>query len=282
MLGKKKPSKRMKYEDRVIAFIDILGFKNIVDKTLVDEKDASRKIWELSDVLLLFRRILGDEPIKYKSHKLSTKFAKSKRITQFSDLIVISFLINEESEVFYTLADIQTLLVNLVYRGILCRGGITYGKLIHTPNLIFGPGLIQAYETESKAALYPRIILGEEVIRIAEKYHGFQHTAKYEREYILSIVTKDTDDMYFIDYFDKVYGELDDPVEDMPEYIDKLREVIMSNMRSDMPDLKVKYGWLRNKFNRIVRHMKDPRFIGDLRRAGDDDIADYYEDLKSI
>ncbi len=66
----------------------------------------------------------------------------------------------------------STLIVNLAYigtilikKGILIRGGITIGNLVHNEDgIVFGQGLIDAYMLESKAAKFPRIILSNKLI----------------------------------------------------------------------------------------------------------------------
>ena len=40
-----------KYENRVVLFLDILGFKSIVDKTVDKEMDVSEKIQELYNIM---------------------------------------------------------------------------------------------------------------------------------------------------------------------------------------------------------------------------------------
>jgi hypothetical protein len=266
----------MNYENRIIAFIDILGFRSIIEKTIDQEgNDIREKINDLNDILLLIRDILDiDKP--------ENIFSDTKKVTQFSDSIVISFLAGEESEVFHTLLSILWVIINFVDHGILCRGGLAYGKIIHNDKVLFGPALIQAYETESKAALFPRVILDESIIELGEKYHGRQHRAEHEREYLMQLVSKDTDGMYFIDYFAGAQSELDEPEYGMPDYINNLRKIIISNVGNNKPDMKVKYGWMRDKFNRLVRQFKDPAFINQLREKGEEDLADYYDDLNEI
>ena len=131
----------MNYENRITVFIDILGFKNIIKNTEnKDGTDNEKKIEFLHNTILTIRKLLDiDDP--------NGHFAKSKQVTQFSDSIVISFEENEESEVFYTISDIQTLVINLVLKGFICRGAISYGKLIHNEKvkqrgIIFKPDLI--------------------------------------------------------------------------------------------------------------------------------------------
>jgi len=264
---------KMKYEKRITVFLDILGFKQIIKATEDNQgNDNEEKIKFLHDTILQIRELLDID----NGHQ-----AKSKQVTQFSDSVVISFKENEESEVFYTLSDIQTLVINLALRGIICRGGISYGKLIHTDKMIFGPALVEAYETESKAALYPRIILDRTIIDIGKKHHAFHHGEIDEKKAILKILNKDTDDMFYIDYFSKAQSELDDPEYDMPTYIDKLKEIIEAGIKAGKksPDIKVKYNWMKNKFNTMVKAYTDTNFISALN---DQDLKDYYNELEQI
>lgn len=48
--------------------------------------------------------------------------------------------------------------------GFLIRGGISVGKIIHTRNAVFGPALNRAYEIESTMAIFPRIVIDENVL----------------------------------------------------------------------------------------------------------------------
>jgi hypothetical protein len=51
--------------------------------------------------------------------------------------------------------------IKLIGYEILLRGGIVVGKLLHENNIMFGPAFNQAYDLESKSALYPRIVIDE-------------------------------------------------------------------------------------------------------------------------
>lgn len=265
----------LEYEHRIVCFIDILAFKNIINKTIdKDGNDLIEEIKAVNEALLLVREFLDIEK------EFDTTV--SKVVTQFSDSIVISFLVNEPSQVFYTLHGILLLIMNFMYRGILVRGGISYGKLIHNDKILFGPGMITAYETESKAALYPRVILDKTVLEIAKMFHAEGSDPESEEESILSIVTKDTDDMYYIDYIQKAESELDLPEYEMPTYISNLRKVIEKNMEFDAPDIKVKTGWLINKFNLLIESATNVEFIEKLKASGEVELADYYSKLKKI
>ena len=83
MIGNKK------YEERVVAFIDILGFKNLINDTLINEDE---KVEDMIDVLNVSSEILNQSPS-----------SKSKMVTQFSDSIVVSFKAIDSNEIYYTL-----------------------------------------------------------------------------------------------------------------------------------------------------------------------------------
>jgi hypothetical protein len=263
----------MKYEDRIVVFIDILGFKAIIRNTLDENgNEIESRVEKLNNALLIVREMLDmDKPAKV--------YSQSKRVTQFSDSIVISFRVQEQSEVYYTLLSLLHLTIGFVYAGILCRGGVAFGKLVHTDKLLFGPALVMAYETESMAALYPRIILGESIITLGAKYHAFHHGSKDEEESILSILNRDTDGMYYIDYFNNAQSELNDPQYDIINYIEKLRLIILNLSKYDNPDIMVKCGWMKDKFNALVKSCHDIDFLQRLRQNGEIGLADAYESI---
>jgi hypothetical protein len=248
-----------KYEDRIVAFIDILGFKAILNST-VDDKgndiqpnidlivsayNSIRDVWDLDEELY------DDLPELRRAHEIIK--SKSKKITTFSDSIVISFLVSDESEIFSTLLELKWVIMRLISKGILCRGALTYGKMIHTDKFLFGPALVEAYELESTAALYPRIILSDELIQLAGKYKAAHHDSATEIRYIKELLKKDTDGMYYIDYFLGAQSELDDHENDFPEYIRLVSEAVRKGLRVKKPNVKIKYMWMKEKINKIIK-----------------------------
>ncbi|GAB6097487.1 hypothetical protein JCM14469_37410 [Desulfatiferula olefinivorans] len=250
----------MKYNDRIICFIDILGFRDLVGNTIdSSSNDNEKEIDNLIDALNCIKRILMYD---------YGEFSKNKIITQFSDSVVISFDYTEESEIFYTLKDIQTVVINLALRGILCRGGITKGKIYHDENLVFGPGMNDAYILESKAANYPRIILSEEIIKLAIKYKAAHHRKDQEQRMMKEFLGKDSDGMYYIDYVEKAQGEMDDSETDYPMYLQKISEIIKKGINNKKPDIQVKYNWLKERYmirlNEIRTHLSGKTELNDI------------------
>jgi len=65
--------------------------------------------------------------------------------------------------------------------------------------------------------------------------------------------------MYFIDYFELCHFRMS--LSELNGYIDNLRSIIVAGRRFKKPDLKVKYGWMKNKFNKMVDKFTDDKFI---------------------
>lgn len=273
-------STRVPYENRIVAFIDILGFKDLLSKTVKGDQDVTEEIEKIisaydsvSDVFEQYKTgkglYNGDDPI----------VPLSKMVTTFSDCIVISFLLDERSELAYTISELQWVQMRLISRGILSRGSIAYGKLIHTDNYLFGPALVEAYVGESKAALYPRIIVSEEIISLASKYHGDQHGPDEEIENIKSSLMIDSDGMYYIDYFNNAFIDIDDEAS-IPTYIEKITSIAREGCKHSKIDIRIKYSWLKDKINRLISQCKSSEFISNLNQNGKGDFADRYLGLK--
>lgn len=274
----------MKYEQRIVAFIDILGFKALLDDTtdnkgnddeeainkLISAYEAIRDIWDLDK----------------KSDYLDTKSSDTKKVSIFSDCLVVSFEVDQPSEVFFTLLEIKWLIMRLISRRILCRGAVSIGKFIHTDNYLFGPALVEAYTLESKAAMYPRVILDHTVIEAGADNGSSHHSFSQEQEYVQSLLELDSDGMYYIDYFFKAQSELDDPEYDFPEYINNLAEIIrkglMSSSHHSKADLRVKFSWMRERFNTMVEIVTNKKSIERLKSSGELGLADFYSKLKKI
>jgi hypothetical protein len=260
----------MNYEDRVVCFLDILGFGgHIACSIQQDGSDANEKIRELSDVFANIREILEiDRPA----------VRRDKEVTQFSDSIVISFPAYTESGVFFALQDILWVQISLAQKGYLCRGGVTRGRLIHTPTVLFGPAMVEAYTLESKSALYPRVILDAEIINTGVAAHALHHLPIHEEQSILSLLKRDLDGMYYINYITGAQVELDDPELDYPGYLHQLRKLISEGILAKDPSVAIKYKWLREKLVDHLRIVKENA----RKQAVSDDLREAYESIQDL
>ncbi|TCD46989.1 hypothetical protein [Chlorobium sp. N1] len=261
----------MNYQDKVVCFLDILGFKKHVNDTIVrgGEEDLERTD-HLIKVFNLIREILD---IDQSEERFGTE------VTQFSDCVVISFNITEESGVFYALLDIMWVQVNLALNGILCRGGVAQGKLVHTPKVLFGPGMVNAYELESKAAVYPRVIFGESIIQLGIQAHGAQNRPDQEANSIMNLLKKDFDGMYYVDYITGAQQELDAPEFDYPEYLSKLQKIVAEGLTLKDPSIRIKYQWLKEKLQPHINGIKS--YVA-LELPEGSDLREAYESIPDL
>jgi len=244
------------YENRVIAFVDILGFQSILNNTqVIDEKGECVDNEEYIFLLYkTFERISDLMSV----NELPDNAAPSRQVTQFSDSIVISFKIEESAkELRYLLEELLFLHIDLLRKGILMRGGISYGPLIHTNNVLFGPAMVQAYKVESLAANGPRIILPKSLTSLNE---NLSENLKQQTQNLNELISLDEDDFFYLDYFDKCQNpELNLFVDDS-EYIEHLanmRKVIVGGLKNSQPNIYNKYGWMKTKWNRTIKKYQE-------------------------
>lgn len=259
-----------KYEDRVVIFLDILGFKELVQKSHNNDEHIAK----IKTAIKLIRKAYG---------KLNKN--QERMITQFSDSIIVSFLIKEKGEVAYLLSKTQLLLKKLIMIDIVCRGGIAKGNLIHNHTLIFGQALIDAHEAESKIALYPRVILTKSIIDLGIENYGYHpaNDADYESADINSFLSIDFDGFYYIDYFKtEMFFELSmkDNI-----YLNKLYSFIANqlNLNVSKPYVKQKYEWMKSKYNdQVQKVLFDNRVTNEGFELGSSKKSKIYKNIKPL
>ena len=78
------------YEDRIVVFIDILGFKALVNSTL--DSDGLEIVKNTNKI----KRIFEIADFYFKEHD---SLVTSKQISRFSDSIIVSFKYTDKSQV---------------------------------------------------------------------------------------------------------------------------------------------------------------------------------------
>ncbi|MEH6744754.1 hypothetical protein [Hyphomonas sp.] len=232
------------YEKRIVLFVDFLGFKEHVHRTLIDAEHISR----VSDAMKLLGEI-GDMYIGF----------ESKKVSQFSDCLVVSYKINEESAVFWLVDAIATQLITLAYQGFLVRGAITVGQLFHTNEQVFGPALVSAYELESKAAVVPRVLIDSSVYKAARTGKSWQNTADQEEEYVKSFIVTDADGRDYIDYvsWKAVVESVGHEPDLHPGYLASIKNLIECGLTHSDPKVAGRYVWLQRQLRAAIEQVKN-------------------------
>jgi len=63
------------------------------------------------------------------------------------------------------IATVRAFAGELLKRGILCRGGIARGRTYHANGIVFGEGIVRAYDLEHDVAITARIVIADDVAR---------------------------------------------------------------------------------------------------------------------
>lgn len=82
------------YEDRIVAFVDILGFKNEIEKKTINPSSNIENEKE-TERIYDFISLLNKDFVKRNTSDDSTY-----RVSQFSDSLVISYSVSEKASVF--------------------------------------------------------------------------------------------------------------------------------------------------------------------------------------
>ena len=154
----------------IVAFVDILGFSSMV-KSDCESKNGKYYYFET-----------------LKNLNERTRKITDCNITQFSDSIIFSLPLNKENyqKLITILAEYQ---LQLLYNSILCRGAIAYGKHYKENDFMFSQALIEAYQLELNDAIYPRIVVSQNL------FDYFKPDVKS-----LEHVLKENDGFWFVDY----------------------------------------------------------------------------------
>jgi hypothetical protein len=133
----------MKYETRIVAFIDILGFKQSVKKSTDNKTEFNRIFKTLTELKEFFL-----EPKSEYILKAEKEYGIDTQITQVSDSLIISRVIHEKGGVYSMVSDCSFAIHLLIEHGFLCRGAIKVGKMYHKDSILFGEAYLNAYDAE--------------------------------------------------------------------------------------------------------------------------------------
>lgn len=237
------PFRFRNYEERIVAFIDILGF---AEKIKVTEKEDEPEVAEamlrnLSEAVRFFQT-------KIKKAIEELDLPGRTIASMFSDTIVVSIPKAESAGVLYLFELLKELQINLLLKDILLRGGIVHGKLVHTEQLIIGPALVNAHNLESKSALYPRIVIDPRVLFLYVRNNGETKKNLRLKDYDYHLTfTEDFDGTSYVDYFNSVDEYV--PMKNTTAYFAKMNEIISKGTSRSTKDIgiRMKYMWMKKK-----------------------------------
>lgn len=159
-------------ETRIVAFVDLLGYKQMV---IHDSEAASGESQYVEKLYNISKQVKGlvDQTIELKF---------------FSDCVVLSTppAFPSFQAICKACCELQS---SFFAQGILVRGGISFGKHFSDADFLFSRGLVDAYLLEVEKARTPRIIISPDLMDL------FQ-------EHPMNFLIKERDGLAFVDYLD--------------------------------------------------------------------------------
>ena len=185
-------------KNSVVVFMDILGYRQMVENA-ASTGTESELLLRLHSTLESGQKFLKGELIPPKLG-LKDHYA----VKAFTDNIVIGWPIRSDAEselgsAFFMLSFFQ---FSLALAGFFIRGGLSIGPLYMDDIAVFGGGLNEAYDAESRLARDPRIVLtssAEEAVKAHMKYYAEPDYSPQSRD-----LYRDSDGKLFLNYLDTV------------------------------------------------------------------------------
>ena len=232
----------MLYREKYVAFIDLLGFSNLVR--------ASAESAAKQDAIV--------EAIGRLKDTACCNPATDLVITYFSDCLVISSS-RTPAGLVGMLQSIKTIAENLLVVDVLVRGGLTLGSIHHDTQFMFGPGMLAAYDMERCEAKHPTILISPQVKADVDdaglSYLVLHDNAEPDRHYVHYLISFST--------YDPTPRNglliLDGPAQ-------LIRHFIARRLNADVGSTWAKAEWLERYWNETVGTVG---FLGYVDRVAD-------------
>ncbi|MEK6289221.1 MAG: hypothetical protein AABO57_26200 [Acidobacteriota bacterium] len=220
------------FEPRIVAFLDVLGFKDLIDRAARD--DNATPIIEALEKALTY---VGAD------NKPSGDFQGQTKM--FSDSVIMSGspTLAGLNWVFWRCIVTQAMFVEY---GLLLRGAITQGKHYQSEQLVFSEGVVNSYLLEQRVAKYPRVVVEPSIAKLAQQQgRSFPYPPPDD------LILEDEDGVLFLDYFRYI---TDGPASrvDAVRFPERHREVVEEGARrfAKLPHVLEKYRWMAMYHNR--------------------------------
>lgn len=226
------------YPDKLVAFLDILGFKKLVWQDKAEALTAINFIDERLDHILT---------ALYRQHgkTFSTKL--------FSDCICLSCEFTSEN-LFYILYELGFIQLFFSFEGIFLKGALSKGNHFENDRMIFSRGLIKAYELE-QSAIYPRIIIDPDLLDHIRKDKDIYYAlfAGFKKE---DFIIEAPDGHFILDYLHLIYEEGADQFEDLKRH----KRAILKNVQQNNENIRIleKYRWVAEYHNYKFKEIYAP------------------------
>jgi hypothetical protein len=258
--------RNLEYKPHLVTYVDILGFRELVatqHPNIISR--AIRRVQEITEPDAQIRKTNEESYINFSDLIVHTVPVLSRSNKKWRDGLV-----------FHEINHLALAQVALIEEGILIRGALIMGLIERTYGVLFGPGLISAYELEREQAQYPRIVVDPKLIEALKtnpllRHHDYDE----EMDYISKFIKRDDDGVIFIDCL----GGKEDEASEFGGYVEFLmvhKRLIERNLVDFKSNKRVlpKHLWLRKYHNAVVQARLKPSAHEELLVKGCDDATD--------
>lgn len=216
----------IEYDDAIVAFVDILGFRSMV-RSDSEKNPIARRLDKAMEKAL--------ENFGGRAALLGTKDAEW-RVRVFSDCISVAKPLSVVGLI-STLEALSAFMRSMILDGFFVRGGAALGPYFETAQLLFSKAQIEAYELESQVAKFPRIVVSEDLYRYIGdvKDDDMRLLAK---EYLV----QDASETRFVNY---LVFEDEDAWEYGHRFYLSQKQAVAAALADDLPeDVRLKFEWV--------------------------------------
>lgn len=259
-------SPNKEYRKCVLAFLDILGFKNIVASVGTSSERAMQFVHSLDRII----NSCIDNCIECQKQQID---ALNIQYSIFSDSICLWCFIDEDehfsqngkysyeyiSKCYSATLTLCQIIANIQIRGlsegIIFRGAISIGQHYCCNNVTFSNALVKAYIAESTFSTYPRVILFsfDDDCILTALLDSLLHTGYVTEE-----------DWVYIDYLRVLYPTLRFQYDLIAADLELHKNLIIKGLcdNSDDPRVLEKYNWLAKYHNsRLMNGYEDKQIF---------------------
>lgn len=221
------------YTEYYVAFLDILGFKNLVSGS---ESTCQSILNIYNEFGTIHDELYSDIPegvqnvnIKIMSDSICV-YIEADKPNALSSLVLFCTAFQ------YRLLALQP--------PVFVRGGITFGDMFMENDIAFGPALTQAYLLEEKNAKVPRIIMLKKTLD-----HGKSRTDKANAKLMEEFTFRDDDAFYALNYF-----RLFRPNDSKQNTLDQVKTVVSGYLNTTIDEsVRQKYLYVEKNMRKYLK-----------------------------
>lgn len=225
------------YQNCYVAFLDIMGFKELVRKSSCDE---IKSIFQEIEKEYVFR-CDGEHVVNVEDFHTYI----------MSDSICLYICSNIKNSLTYLISMCLSFQYRLLMRDkpILLRGGIAQGDIYFDGTTVFGKGLVDAYVLESNNAVVPRIII------LPSTFESFSNCDNDYNVLNNAFVFKDYDGFYTLDTLKMLCGLA---VSNNIEQIENVRNYFIKTLNNTVDkSIREKFLYLNNIMEKYYKEVAE-------------------------